>query len=208
MIKKTFFCFTVLLAFSVSLNAGSLPKKLELSKKSEVKEKTPDQALYDALYKTNIFKSCSAQVEQALKDGADANKQYFHGSFGAFDYPLHLAAHFYNDGVMLTKLLLEHGAELEKFCNASQTPLFCAVKYRNLAVAQFLLEKGANVNTRSKWLSPLLVAVKNDDAAMVKLLLEWGASWKVWDEAGRTVFNVCQSLEVFSLLHAARAQNP
>ncbi|MBX9830330.1 ankyrin repeat domain-containing protein [Candidatus Babeliales bacterium] len=207
MVKKTFFSFLVLLAFSVSLNAAPQPQKPELQKKSEVEQKTPDERLYDVLYKTNMFASCSVQVEQALKDGADANKQYFYGAAGAFDYPLHAAVHFYYDGVALTKLLLEYGAEIEKRCSAGQTPLFVAVKHRNVAAAQFLLEKGAEVNTRSKWLSPLLVAVKNDDEEMVKLLLEWGASLKVWDEAGKTVFNLWQSLGIFNMLHAAQAQN-
>ena len=95
--------------------------------------------------------------------------------------PLHLASYFGN--VKIVRLLLDHGADLEAVeGKTGEKPLHQVSygKYRSqedgVHVAQLLLERGADVNTRRKdqW-TPLHLASYFGNVVIVRLLLDRGA---------------------------------
>ncbi len=55
------------------------------------------------------------------------------------------------------------------------TPLALALKRRNIPIARFLIERGANVNLPLDSSTPLIFAVESGDLELVKLLLSKGA---------------------------------
>ncbi|MCJ1456750.1 hypothetical protein MMC28_007114 [Mycoblastus sanguinarius] len=82
----------------------------------------------------------------------------------------------------MLSLLLERGANIEENTFDRNTALCVAVESDNLAIARFLLEKGASHEVEvwkyswQKISEPLLlVAVRREKTSMVKLLLENGA---------------------------------
>jgi len=58
----------------------------------------------------------------------------------------------------------------------SFTPLLATVSTRNVAIAKFLLDHGADVHGGNRWMTPLLWAAARRDADMVTLLQEHGAT--------------------------------
>jgi ankyrin repeat protein len=70
----------------------------------------------------------------------------------------------------------------------SDAALFGAIKAQNINFVNYLLDHGANVNSRKEeveyetqysymhYLSPLVVAIRTGNIDMVRLLLEWGAN--------------------------------
>jgi ankyrin repeat protein len=69
-----------------------------------------------------------------------------------------------------------------------ETPLHCAIQLDHGAVAQLLLERGANINQTdaSDHRTALYMAVQMNLASMVQLLVEWGADKEIPDQYGRT----------------------
>ncbi|KAK4699909.1 uncharacterized protein P7C70_g6345, partial [Phenoliferia sp. Uapishka_3] len=106
---------------------------------------------------------------------------------GAGNTPLHSAV-TRKGGLEIVKLLLHHGASLDVFNHAGETPLHYTVKYNhisqltdeetagNLEVARLLLEEGASLETQDKdGNTPLNDAQRKGDTRMVKLFLQFGA---------------------------------
>ena len=59
--------------------------------------------------------------------------------------------------------------------NATSTPLMCAIKENKWVVVEYLLQKGANINTEGWGSNPLYEAVKNNNTEMVAILLRYKA---------------------------------
>lgn len=71
------------------------------------------------------------------------------------------------------------------------TPLFIAVQNRHVAVAKYLIEKGADVNVRrDDGYTPLLRAVDNGDCDLVNFLIEKGANIQATCPDGATALFV------------------
>ncbi len=83
------------------------------------------------------------------------------------------------------KALIEaNPSQLEAKDNIEQTPLMFACRNLQLEVANYLVDKGANVNARNKYgLSVLCYAMNEDHKSiqLVKRLIEHGADVKMWE---------------------------
>ncbi|XP_063684870.1 uncharacterized protein LOC134819039 [Bolinopsis microptera] len=94
----------------------------------------------------NTERSLRIKVETCsllLENGADPNAVY--------EKTGHPVLHITTKSVQtieLLGLLIEHGANLEIKNREGQTPLFAAVKYRNIHAAKFLIEKGAQIQVK------------------------------------------------------------
>ena len=123
----------------------------------------------------------AAQV--LLKHHADA-----HARCGDFRTPLHYTSLFQNPKPEITRLLLEHGADVNSKTRLGMTPLrVLSHSNGNPETAEVLLEHGADPNIlpgSSK--SSLYVALEEGYLGLVQLLLEHGANPNVGKTFGRT----------------------
>src|SRR5882724_12000925 len=112
-------------------------------------------------------------LEQLLKKGADPNKKN-----DANATALIWAA----TDLVKTRLLVEHGADVNARSDDLRTPLMIAARRPgNAAVVKLLLERGANPNPNAHPVtesSPLIEAATAGDADNVELLLSHGAEVK------------------------------
>lgn len=87
-----------------------------------------------------------------------------------------------------TRLLVEHGADVNAGSDNRRTPLMIAARRPGAApIVKFLLDKGANANPNARPAtdsSPLLEALAGGDPAIVQLLIERGADAKAAAGAG------------------------
>ena len=86
--------------------------------------------------------------------------------------PLHAACA--NNHLSIVRLLLDHGADIEKTNNSSATPLIAAVSANNLSVIRSLLDAGADVN-HAVDVTPLSEAAEKCELKIVQELLSAGA---------------------------------
>jgi ankyrin len=122
-----------------------------------------------------------------LERGADVNTRC-----DDHQTPLHLASYLGN--IEIVRLLLNHGADPEAAeGNMGEKPLHhvpCG-EYKSqedgVRVAQLLLDRGADINTRRKddW-TPLHLASYLGNAEIVQLLIDHGAEVDVMDDFGKT----------------------
>jgi ankyrin repeat protein len=79
------------------------------------------------------------------------------------------------ENASLIKFLVTAGAKVNATCTTAWeldvTPLFVAVKYRNIEVLKLLLEHGANPNFTCEKGRPLDLAIRNRDIEIVRLML-------------------------------------
>ena len=122
-----------------------------------------------------------------LEHGADVNtRRRNHWT------PLHVASYYGN--LEVVRLLLDHGADLEANAEGDNGAkplhsLSCG-KFKSqdgVRVAQLLLERGADVNTRRKdHLTPLHLASRWGKLDIVQLLIHHGAEVNAVDDFGET----------------------
>jgi ankyrin repeat protein len=134
------------------------------------------------------FLECEAKVE-ASSQALMAVKQYYSDYSQEFPRQMigpHLAAYFGLKEAMIT--LLENGHDLNSKSSNGQTPLSWAASRGQEAVVKLLVEKGAELETKSKdyGQTPLLYAASRGQEAVVKLLLEKGAELETKDKYGQT----------------------
>jgi len=140
-----------------------------------------------------------AVAEILLNRGADVNKHGYlsdkiRNIFCSGHTPLHQAV-FFGRSTRMIRLLLERGAIVDCLTVFNETPLHFAANTNFLAAAQILLEYGANVNHKDKWLrTPIFKATYPLSA---QLLLSHGAYVNVQNNEGRTPLQemvfVCRS---------------
>jgi ankyrin repeat protein/WD40 repeat protein len=133
--------------------------------------------------------------------------------------PLHFAA-TYKNGLDLVKLMLENGAVVNVVSSEGYTPLHVALEKGNFSIARLLIEKGADVNSKTansnlycKEFTPLHFAVINkNNTEIVKLLIDKGAKVNV-KTSGNSLFYFdytplqlallqCNDIETIKLLFA------
>ena len=92
------------------------------------------------------------------------------------DLPVHAAAK--NGQLEHLKQEVKNKEHIEALDAELRTPLYLAVKFKQLEAAKFLISVGADVNSRNLQMEapPLFVAAQNNDVAMIKLLIQNHAS--------------------------------
>ena len=85
---------------------------------------------------------------------------------------------YYREGhVVVARMLLEGGAEVETPDNYGQTPFFMACWKGHAEVASLLLEFGANKDCKTKTgITPFFQACRENHVEVVKLLLDYGCN--------------------------------
>ncbi|KAJ5988287.1 hypothetical protein N7481_003497 [Penicillium waksmanii] len=81
-----------------------------------------------------------------------------------------------NGRVVLLKLLVERGADVNAVGRTGWTPLLLALRGGHEVIAKLLIDRGADVNAvgRTRW-TPFLLALRNGHDAVAELLLDRGA---------------------------------
>src|SRR5262249_38896027 len=121
-----------------------------------------------------VLYSDAATLERLLKQGADSNRRN-----DANATALMWAATDFEK----TKVLVDHGADVNARSNDFRTPLMiAAIRQGNAAVVKLLLDHGANPNPNARPLtesSPLIQAATAEDAETMQLLRDRGADAKM-----------------------------
>jgi ankyrin repeat protein len=154
----------------------------------------PDYPLLEAVKSGDVEK-----VKSILGENPSSVSKYEINQKGhTGDTPLTVAASKGN--LEIVKLLVEHGAVVDAGKEAGdRTPLIEAAGHAHADVVQYLIAKGADVQTKGKGLTPLLAAFAwgnlrlgpaGDKEKTIRILLENGADVNVQDESwlktGRT----------------------
>ncbi|KAL7924627.1 ankyrin repeat-containing domain protein, partial [Trichoderma austrokoningii] len=100
--------------------------------------------------------------------------------------PLSWAASNGHEAMM--RLLLEHGADIERMDIKGQTPLMRAIrKGDQTTIVQLLLEKGADIEVKDEnGQTPFSLAAEKGHEATVRILLDKGVNIDAKDEEGQT----------------------
>ncbi|MGE8037968.1 ankyrin repeat domain-containing protein [Lysinibacillus sp. NPDC093692] len=124
-------------------------------------------------------------VELLLKNGADPNiestthhkKARWTPEFTSTTTPIELAIYDYNIVEETLHLLIEYGADVNKFTLVNRSsPLFTAVDAEDYQAVEVLLKSGANPNILNKFgYTPLMSSFQVYKPNITELLLEYGA---------------------------------
>jgi FOG: Ankyrin repeat len=138
------------------------------------------QALFKAVHAGN-----RKEVKRAIRNKADLDVQCWNnGSV------LCIAARA--GDVKLTELLLNRGAAIDFHGDRGYNALHEAINCKQVAVAQLLLDQGADLNVLNYGDSALREAVRKGHGELVKLLLERGADIYAEDEPHFSLFQEAQ----------------
>jgi ankyrin repeat protein len=121
--------------------------------------------LWDALYFRN-----PDTINALLDAGADIN---FKNDCCFDQTPLHIMIE--RGWFELAALLIQRGADVNVADSNGDTPLYAAIRCRNVELAQKLIDAGAIIDRLQRF-SPLHMAVFEDQQIMIDLLLDAGAS--------------------------------
>jgi ankyrin repeat protein len=147
-----------------------------------------------ALFSADIFTVAGsgtvAQVQQAIKAGADVNARDEDG-----ETPLMYAAG-YNTNPDVLSVLIKAGADLNARDYEGETPLmFAAENNTNPDVLSVLIEAGVDVNARDKdGVTPLMLAARhNINPEVLSVLIKAGANILLKDNSGKTTFDYAKN---------------
>ena len=91
-----------------------------------------------------------------------------------------------------TELLVDHGADINRYNNFNETPLFLAADYcENLELVEFLVKKGAHLNQITSYgQSPIMAAAVNGHLEIVKYLASKHADLDIKDKNDQTIIHL------------------
>ena len=178
----------------------------------------------EGFIKTPLFALCqnmqdnSKVIKMLIDKGAKVNyKNYEYSGSGHLDrhfYPLYAACQYGNLEVM--KLLIENGAKINKKSCFTATPLaaLCVSPKVNVALIDYMLENGANVNGCQKdddEISPLhaLIEFNSDKIEVMKHLIDKGADKEAENPDGETPYDVaCDNCDESNLAQIEELLKP
>ncbi|GIY20712.1 hypothetical protein CEXT_348181 [Caerostris extrusa] len=91
-----------------------------------------------------------------------------------------------HDSVECAQILLLYGANVNAMDDSEETPLYNACIAGSAVCAEFLLLRGADVDTPQSSMNPLHAACNKDKVECAELLLKYGANINATDIWGRT----------------------
>jgi len=96
-----------------------------------------------------------------------------------------------NGDVAAIEELLAKGEDIEGWDSDKYTPLYLAARWGKLDAVKLLVERGANIDSRSTELSstPLQIAARHGEAEIVRYLLEKGADVNARNRLGDTALS-------------------
>lgn len=135
-----------------------------------------------------LFSGDPEQVRQAIKEGADLDAEYATGYL--LEYYIQFSNSTNQDYFKCLELIVKSGANVNAYLSLGETPLTFAARNKcNIRVFKLLLDAGADVNKRDKYLGYTpLTAIINDKGAsdIIRLLIKYGADVNLPDGEGRT----------------------
>ncbi|CAI2380368.1 unnamed protein product [Moneuplotes crassus] len=92
-------------------------------------------------------------------------------------------------------IFVDNGADVNSTDNVSRTPLhFAAANGKNIDLIDFLVSKGANVNSQSTGGdTPLMKAIMFDNTEAAKSLIDHGADKTIENANGRNAINFAEA---------------
>jgi ankyrin repeat protein len=149
-------------------------------------------------------------VEALLKEGADPNA-HVPGTYGYTPLTQAICAECCYGGVpdlKVTKLLLDHGADLYLEAKNQLPPFFYASNKRCEQIARFLISRGVDVNRKNSEGETALLHDASIDIAELKFLLDLGADPNATDEDGVTVLmRIAATSHVLSKQEVTQMEN-
>jgi len=89
--------------------------------------------------------------------------------------------------LLMVRLLIKSGADIERSDKYYNTPLTCAVRAGSIDILKELVEAGVNLNTRdNKGYTPLIFAVRRKNLPIINYLIEQGVDVNEKDNEGFT----------------------
>lgn len=136
-------------------------------------------------------------VKSLLDAGADIEVRDVRPNQG--ETPLHHAARTGN--VEIAKLLVSRGAKLNGAAHGGFVPLHVAAGLNRRAMADYLLQAGADPNAQDEIGTPLHAATIQGHAQIVKLLLEKGADPNARNRIGEAPLHKISYIYIYSPSH-------
>ncbi len=173
----------------------------EIKPVTQTVEKDVDEALQISLGEA-ILRQAAGEVEGYLSVGADPNHPV---GKGPGDSPLHLAVSW-EPSYEVAKLLLEHGADVNRKNRLGRTPLMNAALAMtgHNEILPLLAARGADLEARDNTEeTALILAARHGRTAVVRTLLELGADRDARNVHGHTALSLAELLgyeEVADLL--------
>lgn len=144
-----------------------------------------------------------------LKIASPDNESQHHAQIFKGQTALHLAAN--SRSLDIVELLLARSAKVNIYDGNGFTPLYAAVFYNQIEMAQLLIEHGADVNEVNEYCgerSLLHEAAENNYFEIVQVLVEYGANINAQDRYGKTPLHTAieeEHLEVAKYLYDKKA---
>ena len=108
----------------------------------------------------------------------------------------------------IIRCLIGNGAHKDAVDSDAQTPLIMASLYKNVAIVEYLLEQGCDVDraTDGSGMTSLHYAAKRSNFEVAKLLFRFGATLDLRNDDGHTPADLATAADHHDIANAIRAE--